>query len=265
MKYKQFFMIIMLSIFVFMFSSSPPAIGALSGGVITTTARTNTTVLVQITTHPSGGVVADSVNICKLLIGGTDTTFITTCDTLTTAKVLTSQIPAQQAIYFLLVRGVAGLTAISDKDTVTVYGPEIESDATDNEVAYNEKMIRATSWRPTSVLETFTINGSTGKDSTAIYTPWDYNAVTVDASQAGDSVKVMLYVCYGSRTMTQIGATQGFTAAAESLNVSTEGIFGKTFTSHVAAPSMYFRLNGYAGNGKNTSVVIWLNRRRDAK
>lgn len=233
-----------------------------TGGVITTTVRTNTTVLVQVTTAPTA---VDSVFICRIKIGGTDTIYIAQIDSVTKAKVISSEPPGLNAAYFLRVNQgtkAAGKTAISDKDTVTVFGPEIEAMPATNANRLIEKVIRAVSWRPTTVTETFTVNGATGADSSGHYNAWKSNGIVVVATQAGDSVKTMLYTFYGHRDMTQTGETAGFVSSQDSLNISSIGTFGKTLTLNLATSVMYFKLQGYAGNGKNSAIEIYLTRDR---
>jgi hypothetical protein len=240
------------------------AFAALSGGTITTSVVTNTQVLIKITTNPSsttGGI--DTVYVCHIKIGGTDTTFAAIIDSVIVTKLITGMSPNYQAAWFLLVRDTTGKTAISDKDTVTVYSPEKESGQFDTKMFGTEQVITATSWRPYSLTSAFTINGSAGADSSAHYTPWKNNSLIVSSSQAGDSVKVMLYTWYGYRDMSsQTGATVGFASSKDSLNISGEGVFAKTLTPNMAAPVMYFKLQGYAGNGKNSSLQIYLTRDR---
>lgn len=230
------------------------------GGAITATVRTNTTAMIQITTAPDA---VDSVFICHIAEGSTDTTFDALIDTVTTAKLITGLRPASVNYWFLLTRqGAGGPTALSDIDTLTQYGPEIELIPTTLALTATEKMVRAVSWRPDTIYETFTVNGTSGVDSTGHYRAWKNNSLTVKATQAGDSVKVMAYVFYGNRTMTQTGETFGFTSSADSLNISSEGVFGKTLQLNLAAPVLYVRFNGYAGNGKNTAIEVYLNRDR---
>ncbi len=234
--------------------------GAPTGGVIMTTVRTNQTILVQPTTAPTA---VDSVFICYFAGASTDTTFAALIDTVTTAKLLTGLNPAKQYIVFLLSRqGAGAATALSDKDTVIVYGPEIEQNPNSVLMHSSEQIIRALSWRPTSVLTTFTINGASDADSSGQYIPYKSNSLIVKATQAGDSVNVTLYTFYGQRTMTQTGATVGFTSSQDSLNITAPGTFGKTLTLNLAAPVMYFKLQAYTGNGKNTAIEIYLTRDR---
>jgi len=232
---------------------------ALDGGAITTTVRSNTQVLIQITTLPTGGV--DSVYVCRMTYGGSDTSFVATIDSVTTNKMITGQSPNLHAIYFLKVCGNAGYT-ISDKDTVTVYPPEIGETVNSATESYVERVIRAISWRPISVLNTFTLDGSAATDSSAVYEPWKTNSVIITATQAGDSVKTIFYVHYGYRVMTQTGEWVGFCAKSESLNVSSAGTWGMTLLQSLNAPSMYYSFGSYEGNGKNASLRVDLKRDR---
>lgn len=231
-----------------------------TGGVITTNVRTNTDVLVQVTTAPTA---VDSVFVCYIKIGGADTVFTAQIDSVTKAKVVTSQPPGLNAAYFLLVRqGAGGKTAISNKDTMIVYGPEIEAAPNTNAMRLNEKMVRAVSWRPLSILTTFTVNGSTGSDSTGHYNLWKNNAFVFSATQAGDSVKAMAYFAFGYREMSQAGATFGFSAYSDSVNITGPGIFRKTITTSTAFGVMYIKFAGYVGNGKNAAIEVYAIRDR---
>jgi hypothetical protein len=230
------------------------------GGEITTTAISNTSILVQITTAPSA---VDSVFVCYFRGAETDTTFAAQIDTVTTNKSLNNLDPSVTYTVFLLVRqGAGGPSDISDKDEVTTYGPEIESNPNRTELNHVERVIRATSWRPGSVLETFTLSGSAASDSSGQYLPWKHNSIIVKATQAGDSVKAMLYTWYGRREMTQKGTDTGFASSVDSLNITGQGIFAKTLQSELAAPAMYFKLQTYTGNGKNAAFELYLSRER---
>lgn len=230
------------------------------GGAITATVRTNTTAMIQITTAPDA---VDSVFVCHIAEGSTDTTFDALIDTVTTSKLITGLRPASVNYWFLLTRqGAGGPTALSDIDTLTQYGPEIELIPTTLALTATEKMVRAVSWRPDTIYETFTVNGTSGVDSTGHYRAWKNNSLTVKATQAGDSVKVMAYIAYGHREMTQTGATFGFAAYEDSLNISSVGTFRKTLTANLAAGTMYIKFQGYTGNGKNAAIEVQLIRDR---
>ena len=226
-----------------------------SGGVITTTVRTNTTALIRVTTAPTA---VDSVHICY--ISGSDTLYAAKIDTTTTNKVISGFSPGTTKTFFLLVNQgtrAAGKAAISDKDTVTFYSPGIEATPNTNISQLTEQMIRAVSWRPTSVLTAFTVNGPTGADSTGHYNLWKNNAFVFKASQAGDSVKVMAYFAYGYRDMTQTGDTFGFTAYADSININAPGIFRKMLTTSTLFGMMYIKFDGWSGNGKNAAIEVY--------
>lgn len=231
---------------------------AVNGGAITTEVRTNTSVLIKVTTKAS---TLDSLYICRMYSGSSDTAFLALIDSTLVNKLLGSQEPGRQSIFFLLARDANGRTAISDKDTVTFYGSEIESSPTTKDLYKMERVISATSWRPADTTYTFTISGETD-DSTGVYIPWKDNSIFVTASQPNDSAKAMLYVVYGNREMTQKGSTYGYIVAKDSLNITGAGNFIKTLTASTAYPSMYFRLEGYKGNGKATTVSIYLTRSR---
>ena len=234
------------------------ALAAASAGVIIAEVRTNATVLIKTTTLPTE---CDTVYVCYIPIGSTDTTFVAS-DSTYAIELLSGLTPSLYAAFFKVVRD-EGKTAVSAKDTVRVYSPERESGAADRELNYTERVIRALSWRPTSVIETLTVDGMVGADSSGHYEPWNHNSITVEATQAGDSVKVMLYTWYGHRDMKiQKGITTGFVPSADSLNITGPGIFGKTLTLNMAAPVMYFKLQSYVANGQNTAINIWLTRDR---
>lgn len=257
MRRTLFFAGIMIVLFpILAWGTTPPP----TGGVITTIVRTNTTVMVQVTTAPTA---VDSVFICTMVAGSSDTSFVAQIDSVTKAKLVTGQSPGVARIFFLLSRqGAGGKTAISDKDTVTVYGPEIEATPKTNALSLIEQMIRAVSWRPNSVLTTFTVNGATGADSTGEYYLWKNNAFVFKSSQAGDSVKVMAYFAYGYRDMTQAGATFGFAAYTDSLNITGPGVFRKMLTTSTVFGVMYVKFQGYAGNGKNAAIEAYAIRDR---
>ena len=199
------------------------------GGKITSSVLTNTSVRIAITSHPDA---VDSVFVCRIAIGGTDTIFVAQIDTVTTTSTITGEPPGLNAAYFLLVRqGAGGPSAISDKDTLQIYGPEIERDPSAREFHIAEKMIRAVSWRPYNVLDEFTVNGATSEDSSGVYSLWKNNSFVFTATQDGDSVKAMVYFSFGHRNMTQKGTTIGFTAYTDSLNITSGGTFRKTLTA----------------------------------
>jgi hypothetical protein len=225
-----------------------------TGGAISATPHTNTAVRIAITTAPTA---VDSVFICKFDAGSADTTFVSLVDSTAATYIISGQSPNSTAYWFLLTRQGAGeKTALSAKDTVTTYGPEIEATPGASALHLVEKMIRAVSWRPSTVYTTFTINGPTGADSTGHYRPWKAHGITVKASQAGDSVNVMAYIAYGKRDMKQTGETFGFAAYSDSLNITGPGVFRKTLTANVASETMYIKFAGYNDNGKNAAIEI---------
>lgn len=252
---------------VLMFVTASVAWGAApTGGAISITQMSNTAYTITIDTAPAN---IDTLYRCTL--AGSDTTFAATLsDTTATSVAVTGVDPLTAITTFLLVRGEDGKTAISDKETFTMYGPEIEyypinrNDqlAYDRNLHLTEQVIRAVSWRPNSLLSTFTLDGTTGADSSAVYTPWKNNAIVVHATQDGDSVKVKLYTYYGYRTMTQTGATVGYVSSVDSLDINATGVFFKTLTPNIAAPAMYYTLKAYADNGKDTEIQIYLTRDR---
>jgi len=255
MKKLLFFTILFLTILLI----SRFADSAVNGGTIVTTVVNNTNVLVQMTTKAS---TADSVYICRMYPGSSDTTFLALIDTTIVNRLMSSQVPGRQSIYFVLARDGAGHTAISDKDTVTVYSPEIGEETSSNIMRKVEKVITATSWRPYNPTESFTLSGSAAKDSSGVYEPWKNNTLVAVASQAGDSVKAIVYITYGYREMTQLGNWIGFTVPLDSLAITSSGVFKKSFTVNLAYPSMYFTFGSYAGNGKNSSIALYLTRDR---
>jgi len=224
------------------------------GGRIAATLVSNTSTKVTITTRPAA---VDSVFVCRVVSGTSDTLFVAQIDTTTSSVTVTGLNPGETNYWFLLTRqGAGGPTALSDIDTLTQYGPEIEAYPNATALHLVESMIRAVSWRPSNILTTFTVNGATGADSTGHYRPWNNHSITVKASQAGDSVKVMAYIAYGKRLMTQTGATFGFGAYTDSLNIYDAGTFTKTLTANTAFETMYIKFAGYTGNGKNTAIEV---------
>lgn len=233
--------------------------GAPTGGVITTTVRTNTTALVQVTTAPTA---VDSVFICYFAGSSTDTTFAATADSTTTNQLLSSLNPGKRYIVFLLVRQGAGeLTALSDKDTITVYPPEIETAPASNVLASISKLFTATSWKPTALTESFTLNGTSAVDSTGVIELFKNTSFLVKTSQAGDSTKVMGYIHYGYRQTTQTGSWVEY-ALKDSVNVSAPGGTLKVLSGHPPGAQCYIRWNSYAGNGKNTALEAYAIRER---
>ncbi|MDO8716410.1 MAG: hypothetical protein Q7J73_06335 [Dehalococcoidales bacterium] len=232
-----------------------------TGGTITVTARTNTTALVQISTHPTA---VDSVFICYIRVtGAADTIFVALTDTVVTSKLVSGLPPGLNANFFLLTRqGAGGPSAISNKETETIYGPEIEATPNTNLMELVEQLVRAVSWRMTSILNTFTLSGTAASDSTGHYKKWKRNTVIINARQAGDSVKVMMYTFYGYRDMTQAGATVGFVSSGDSLNINAPGTHALRLSGY-DAPAMYFKFQSYSGNGKDDSLTVYLDRKRN--
>lgn len=236
-----------------------------TGGAISITQDTNIAYTISIDTAPAN---IDTLYRCTL--SGSDTTFVAISDTTAESVEVTGISPGTAITTFLLVRGEDGKTAISDKETFTMYGPETEyipatkndRDAMTRTLFLIEKVIRAVSWRPSTVLETFTLDGAAATDSSGHYTPWENNSLVAVATQAGDSVATMLYVHYGYRVMTQTGATKGFAAAVDSLNITGPGTFTKTLTANIALPTMYFTFGSYAGNGHDAEIELFLTRER---
>jgi hypothetical protein len=238
-----------------------------TGGAISITQDSNTAYTITIDTAPAN---IDTLYHCTL--SGSDTTFVTILsDTTATSEIeVTGLSPLDSIIAFLLTRGEDGKTAISDKESFTMYGPEIEyypssrndREAYDRDMQMVEQVIRGVSWRPDTLLDTFTI-ADDGRDSTAVYTPWKHNSLVAVAT--GDSVKVILRTWYGYRDMTQTGDTYGFavsTAEADTLDLTAAGTFTKTLTENTAYPCMYWTLEGYTDNGHATEVQLWLSRER---
>jgi len=230
--------------------------------VISAEARTNTKVLIKITTLPTADVSIDSTDVCYFLLGATDTLFASSITSTTKNKVLTGFTPGKAYAFFVRVRDDTLYTAISNIDTVTMYYPEIEATPDTKELFLTDLVATATSWRPDEVTTTFTFTDSSGEDSTCIFIPWENNSISVVASQAGDSVNVTLYTRYGYREMTQKGTLYGATLSGDSLNITSPGFFHKTLTANTAYPSMYFYMKSYNPNGKNASLTLYLNRRR---
>ena len=231
-----------------------------TGGAATFSVRTNTSVLAQITTAPTA---VDSVFICYIKKGTTDTSFVSQIDSVTSTKLVTNLQPGLNAYFFLLIRqGAGGKTALSSKTDLTLYGPEIEQTPNTNALELTEKLVRAVSWRPASVLETFVLNGTAAQDSSGHYKKWKRNSLIVKATQGGDSVKVMVYTFYGYRDMTQTGATVGFVSSGDSLNVNKQGTFLMRLSGSDAT-AMYFKFQAYSGNGKNDSLSVYLDRKRN--
>lgn len=235
-----------------------------TGGAISITQDSNTAYTIAIDTAPAN---IDTLYRCTL--SGSDTTFVTLADTTATSVSVTGIDPLTSIITFLLNRGEDGKTAISDKETFTMYGPEIEyypstrndQAAYDRDLQLTEQVIRAVSWRPDTLLDTFTIADAAGRDSTAVYTPWKNSAIIAKAT--GDSVKVILRTWHGYREMTQTGDTEGFAVSdADTLDLNEAGTFVKTLTANTAFPSMYWTLEGYTDNGHATEVQLWLSRER---
>jgi len=235
---------------------------SITGGVIETEVRTNTQVLIKITTLPVGTASVDSNDICYILPASSDTTFYSTIDATTRNSIVSDLEPGKQYIFFVRSMDDTGHTAISDKDTITMYYPEIEEYNASNILHKTEKVITATSWRPYNITESFTLNGTADTDSSAVYEPWKNNALIVFASQDGDSIKTMVYINYGYREMTQLGSWIGFSSPIDSLNITGVGVFNKTLTSNLAYPSMYFTLGSYVDNGANSSITMYLTRDR---
>ncbi|HDY88894.1 MAG TPA: hypothetical protein ENH82_12380 [bacterium] len=230
---------------------------ATTAGVINTIVTSNTKALVQITTLASD---VDSVYIGRLVVGVSDTVF-TVVDSTATSLFVSGLNPWTQHEFIMIARK-AGVTALSDPDTVRIYAPEIELFPNSTALNRTERVITATSWRPTDIISYLTVDGTNAGDSSAVYRTWNRNALTVVATQDGDSVATMIYVHYGYREPTQKGDWIGFPAASESLNVTSIGSFGKTFTAGVTSPSMYLTTGGYAGNGKNGTLSIYITRDR---
>ena len=226
---------------------------AQTAGVITAQANTNQSALIRFTTAPT---LCDSVYYCY-----DDTTFAALGDSTMGAKVITGLSPGVDYTFYAVTRN-SGATVVSNKDTVTVYGPEIEEAPNTGVMSKNEKIVRAVSWRPVTVLETFTVNGASGADSSGVYNLWDENSLVLNFTQGGDSVNVMLYTWYGSREMTQTGETHGFVATQDSLNIDAPGTYGISLTPDTGAQCAYWAFGAYGDNGKNTAVEAWLNRRK---
>lgn len=148
-----------------------------SGGAITVTQLSNTSVRMNIVTAPAN---IDTLYRCDFVAGATDTTFVALSDTTAASVTVTSMVPGEGHEYFLLVRGEDGDTAISNKVAFTMYGPETEyipatandKAAMDRTYKLTELVIGALSWRPDTLQESFTLVGETDRDSTAVYTPW---------------------------------------------------------------------------------------------
>lgn len=263
MRYCMTILLLVLAIA----GATPSAMAANpSAGAISVTVLTNQTLTVAITTAPAA---VDSVFLCRFIGSATDTLFVAEVDTTDTSVSVTDEVPGRTSTYFLVARG-SGKTALSAKSTITMYGPETEyipatkndRDAMARTLFLTEKVIRAVSWRPSTVLETFKLDGAAATDSSGHYTPWKNNSIVAIATQAGDSVATMLYVHYGYRVMTQTGATKGFSAAVDSLNITGPGTFTKTLTANTALPTMYFTFGSYAGNGHDAEVELFLTRER---
>ncbi len=251
MKWKHFLTIIIVLLF------PHKADSAVTAGDINVIVTSNTQVLVQITTLATE---IDSVYIGRLVVTDSDTVF-TVIDSTATLLSVNDLSPWANLEFIMIVRDTNGDTSLSVPDTVRIYAPELERNPNTTALLTTERMITATSWRP-SITESFTVNGANLGDSSGVYIPFIRNAFTVVATQAGDSVKTMIYIHYGYRELTQKGDVIGFTAASESLNVTGIGVFGKTLTAGVTAPSMYFTTGGYVGNGKDASLTIDLTRDR---
>ena len=232
------------------------ASGAVNGGAITGVVNSNTSVTITLTTLASE---VDSVIVAKIV--ATDTLYCAVIDSTTVVSTITGIPPNQTGYYFVIGRS-GGLTAYSNYDTLTTHPPDIQDNGSVGKLLWTELVRTATSWQPTTETESFTINGTAATDSSAVYEVWPNNNLLIKTTQAGDSTVFMLYVHYGYREMVQTGSWFGFDTSVDSLAVIAPGTHSKTLTANVAAPSMYFTLGSYAGNGKNAAVSIELTRSR---
>ncbi len=254
--------IIPVLIFMFIVFAGMQVYAAVNAGEATIAVRTNTKIFVTITTHPSD-VTADSVYVCKIVSGTTDTLYIAQTDTLANNLWVTGQVPGQTSTYFLLARK-AGATDVSETSELTMYPPEYEDPPASNVQREITKLWTATSWRPTNEMTySLTLDGYDVTDSTGVVEIWKTNGVMVVATQAGDSVKAVLYVKQAYRERTQTGSWIGNGAAIDSLNITSPGSFFKTFSAVTAAPDMYMSIGSYTNNGHNASYTIYTIRDRN--
>jgi len=257
---KKYIIPVMISMFIF--AHSIKVYAAVNAGEATIAVRTNTKIFVKITTHPSD-VTADSVYVCRIVSGSTDTSFVAQTDTLANNLWVTGQVPGQTSDYFLLARK-GGASDISEKTTLTLYPPEYETVPESNVQRDITKLWTATSWRPTNEMTySLTLNGKNVSDSTGVVGIWKTNGVMVVATQAGDSCYSILYVKQAYRERTQTGSWIGNGAAIDSLNITSPGSWFKTFSAVTAAPDMYMSVGSYSNNGKNASYTIYTIRDRN--
>lgn len=142
----------------------------------------------------------------------------------------------------------SGVRVYSDPDTLATAAPQAEFWIDDTVMSHFSRMHRATSWRPSGTYdETFTVAGTSGRDSTMVYYPWKYNGVMFETQ--GASVDVTAYCMAG-----YCPAEGGFMAVpVDSVTVSGPGCHIFDF---YPPPSRHFYITFTGGSGNGSDTVL---------